>query len=169
MDTADIVAGAEFKTVLAAEIRSASLMLAIIGPHWAGGQVPTIVPNRSASSTLLRGLGSGMPNGLINAAASLIARGIGKDKEALVFDALNGPDYVSRIQTNDDMIRFELTEAFNAKKPVLPVLIDGASLPSDILPPPLDRLTNLHHIKLARDTVDETIPTLMKALRAHLT
>jgi hypothetical protein len=75
---------------------------------------------------------------------------------------------VRRIQTEDDMVRHELTKALLLGKQVLPVMIDGASLPIDILPSPLHELKHLHHVRINHDTVFENIPTVIKAIRKHL-
>jgi len=149
MDKTDIHGGEDFKSRIGAAIKNASVVVALIGDGWAGERVPYVPPSNSSDVT---------KNGIM--LVKTLHATFTPDK----------PEYsVRRLETEDDMVRFELTKAFKLRKQVVPVLVDGASLPTDfVLPNPLDKLKTLHQIKLGHNSAFENIPTVINAIRRHL-
>jgi TIR domain len=147
MDTADLIAGSDFKKAIAEEIHSATIVLALIGTKWSGPMQRRRDPNSLEFDTFL-------PPGISHA--------------WYAYKDINEPIFNHRIRQDNDMVRFELTEAFGQTKPVVPVLIDGAKIPLGILPPPLDQLKHLHHMNVSHETFSENVPTLIGVLRKYL-
>ena len=73
---------------------------------------------------------------------------------------------VARLKSgDDDLVRWEVAEALRRRKRVIPVLVDGASLPApEQLPPDLAELGRLQAETLHRDTRDRDIAALAAAL-----
>ncbi|MBI2277897.1 MAG: CHASE2 domain-containing protein [Dechloromonas sp.] len=66
---------------------------------------------------------------------------------------------------DDDLVHWEVAEALRRRKRVIPVLVDGASLPApEQLPPDLAELGRLQVETLHRDTRDRDIAALAAAL-----
>ncbi|MBX3430143.1 MAG: toll/interleukin-1 receptor domain-containing protein [Hyphomonadaceae bacterium] len=164
MDTADIVAGQTFKDTITTQIRNANVVVAVIGQNWEG---------RTAGSMLLgssyRGpdvlnvieLTAKLPFQLLGALHR--SHKTGEDFD----DAFKNVEASNRLWQSDDMVRHELEQALALKKPILPVLIDGASIPEDI-PYTLAPLRTLHHLKMTHESFHEALPTLLKAIQPNL-
>ncbi len=94
-----------------------------------------------------------------------------------VLVAVIGPDWVSttdaagnlRLHTQDDWVRREVASAIRAAT-VLPVLVNGASLPSpDELPPDLRRLSSFQAITIDRNKpFQDHVPGLVRAVEQAL-
>jgi hypothetical protein len=77
-----------------------------------------------------------------------------------VFLVLIGPQWLARneegrrrIDDPDDVINLEIRFAFEAGKPVIPILLDGAQMPrADHLPEPLKKLSRYNAFSLAHET-----------------
>ena len=86
----------------------------------------------------------------------------------LAADFLRNHPGMLRIEHDDDMVRFEIATALNCRKPVIPILFDISELPPGASRPPLDQLAKLNHFKVNSGSIHEALPSLVKALRAHL-
>jgi TIR domain-containing protein len=74
-----------------------------------------------------------------------------------------------RIDDETDFVRFELAEAFRRKIPVVPVLVDGASMPrGEKLPPNLLLLTRPQAEVLRTETFDTDVAKIHARLRAEI-
>ncbi|MGB0722015.1 MAG: AAA family ATPase [Gammaproteobacteria bacterium] len=74
-----------------------------------------------------------------------------------------------RIDDSADWVRLELERSFEAGRPVLPVLLEGARMPpAEALPEPLRPLTELFAAQLRVDQFDEDTQIIAKAIRDTL-
>jgi hypothetical protein len=73
------------------------------------------------------------------------------------------PGGVRRLDDPGDVVRWEIERAFAARKRVIPVLVDGARLPSEKdLPAPLRPLARLQYSEIGRRTFDGDIEGLAR-------
>jgi hypothetical protein len=72
---------------------------------------------------------------------------------------------ISRLEDPDDVVRWEICHALDTGKRVVPVLVDGASLPKESeLPPPLKVLARVQYRAIGRQTFDSDTEALARAL-----
>ena len=88
--------------------------------------------------------------------------------QSAVLVAVIGPEWgerrlLDRLLSRPDWVRFEIEYARKAGKPILPVLVDGASMPRS-LPPPLRFLSTIHATTLRDDTWDSDVERLVARL-----
>src|SRR5215213_7281578 len=88
--------------------------------------------------------------------------------------AIIGPDWASaadsdgklRLHNELDRVRLEIEAALRNSKPVIPVLVEGASMPtSDELPETLKALLRRHAIRVSHATFESDLGALVRALR----
>jgi hypothetical protein len=74
-----------------------------------------------------------------------------------------------RIDDENDFVRFELAEAFRRKIPVVPVLVDGASMPrGDRLPPNMLLLTRPQAELLRSESFDADVLKIGRRVQAEI-
>lgn len=74
-----------------------------------------------------------------------------------------------RIDDENDFVRFELAEAFRRKVPIVPVLVDGASMPrGDQLPPNLLLLTRPQAELLRSESFDADVLKIGRRLQTEI-
>ena len=74
-----------------------------------------------------------------------------------------------RLDNPDDFVRFEIREATSRRIPVLPVLLDGASIPAkDQLPPDMHGLLSWQAMRLEATHFETDTKEIGKELRKHL-
>lgn len=77
-------------------------------------------------------------------------------------------DYESRIFDSKDFVRLEVTSALDQKKLVIPLLIDGASMPAiSELPPDLEQLPHLNALFLRHESFNQDIEVILNKLLAR--
>lgn len=88
--------------------------------------------------------------------------------------AIIGPDWVGaadgegnrRLNKELDRVRLEIEAALRNSKPVIPVLVEGASMPSsEDLPDTLRPLLRRHAIRVSHSTFESDLGALVRALR----
>ena len=88
--------------------------------------------------------------------------------------AIIGPAWVGakndegefRLQNELDRVRLEIEAGLRNEKPVIPVLVEGASMPtSDQLPDSLKPLLRRHAIRISHSTFESDLSALVRALR----
>lgn len=88
--------------------------------------------------------------------------------------AIIGPDWVGaadgegnrRLHKELDRVRLEIEAALRNNKPVIPVLVEGASMPSsEDLPETLRPLLRRHAIRVSHSTFESDLGALVRALR----
>jgi len=68
-----------------------------------------------------------------------------------------------RIHEEDDVVRFEIAEALRQDKKVIPILIDGAGMPSEAdLPPDLKQLPSIHASQLAEERSETDLKKILE-------
>jgi len=78
---------------------------------------------------------------------------------------IEGPGGGRRLDDPDDVVRWEIERAVAARKRVIPVLVDGARLPSEAdLPTPLRPLARLQYSEIGRRTFDGDIEALARTM-----
>jgi YVTN family beta-propeller protein len=71
----------------------------------------------------------------------------------------------SRLDTEDDLIRLELVTALTNEIPIIPLLVDGASMPTQHdLPDPMKALARRNAVRLDYERFDQDITRLLGAL-----
>ena len=81
-----------------------------------------------------------------------------------------GPDWqASRLNDHDDVVRIEIHEAIGQGKRILPVLIDGATMPLRAqLPSPIKKLANYQAVEIRHASFDRDVAYLASSIsRAH--
>lgn len=79
------------------------------------------------------------------------------------------PDGDRRIDTQDDFVRIEVSAALKRGVPVIPILVDGASMPTELdLPNELKPLTRRHAIELRNTRFADDAEKLVKAVTERL-
>lgn len=79
------------------------------------------------------------------------------------------PDGDRRIDTQDDFVRIEVSAALKRGVPVIPILVDGASMPTELdLPNELKPLTRRHAIELRNTRFADDADKLVKAVTERL-
>ena len=72
---------------------------------------------------------------------------------------------ICRLDDPDDVVRWEICQALASAKRVVPVLVEGASLPKESeLPPPLKVLARMQYRVIGRQTFDSDTEGLARAL-----
>jgi pterin-4a-carbinolamine dehydratase len=99
-------------------------------------------------------------------------------KDAAIVLALIGPDWISvqherklsrRLDLPDDWVRLELELALSPKSKVLPVLIEGATIPKEEqLPESLAGLLQLQWVTLSRDHFRDDVEKLIETITSDL-
>src|SRR6185295_1470315 len=88
--------------------------------------------------------------------------------------AIIGPEWVgakdeqgeSRLSKEFDRVRLEIEAALRNGKPVIPVLVEGASMPTSAeLPESLTPLLRRHAIRISHSTFESDLSSLVMALR----
>ncbi len=88
--------------------------------------------------------------------------------------AIIGPEWVgakdeqgeSRLSKEFDRVRLEIEAALRNDKPVIPVLVEGASMPASAeLPESLKPLLRRHAIRISHSTFESDLSSLVRALR----
>ncbi|MGE3287356.1 MAG: TIR domain-containing protein [Pseudonocardia sp.] len=75
------------------------------------------------------------------------------------------PDGTSRLTDPSDPVRIEVEAAFARDLLVIPLLLDGASLPGPAqLPPSMTRLLDLHAVPISRDMFRERLDDLVQVI-----
>jgi hypothetical protein len=75
----------------------------------------------------------------------------------------------SRLDTNDDVIRLELVTALDNDIPIIPILVDGASMPTQHeLPAPMKALARRNAERLDYERFDQDVRRLLRALDGKL-
>ncbi|MEU4399434.1 toll/interleukin-1 receptor domain-containing protein [Micromonospora orduensis] len=74
-----------------------------------------------------------------------------------------------RIDNRKDYVRYEIRKSIKRKKVVLPVLLDGASLPNaEDLPPDIARLSEFQFRHLRSREADNDLAEIVAVLRQHI-
>lgn len=137
MDAESIAAGSDFREVIDQELDQARVVLAVIGNDWAGRyEIPDL----------------DMPFAIPPVSFVI--------KEVIKRAA---PEH--RIQWEKDFVRHELTQAIEKNKTIIPILVDGATIPLDIVPTPLERLTRLQAVKLSHETFSFACDAILKTIK----
>ena len=83
---------------------------------------------------------------------------------------LKDPTGRRRIDEPDDPIRWEIELALSRSLNVIPVLLDGAVMPTAAeLPPSISRMARINAIQLRRDGASADMRSLLDAVQYHLT
>jgi hypothetical protein len=74
-----------------------------------------------------------------------------------------------RIQSPNDFVRFEIATALKAQRLIIPILVDGASMPSEyFLPADIGALAKLKPLEFREGTYVKTLELLIAMLQANL-
>src|SRR6476619_2839958 len=92
--------------------------------------------------------------------------------------AVIGPDWLDvrdkkkgqrRLDNPHDFVRVEIGAALNRQIPVIPILLEGTTIPSaDLLPPDLQELSLRNGINVRHDSFRTDIDRLVQGLKAQL-
>lgn len=88
-------------------------------------------------------------------------------RRSAVVVALIGPAWIgtaARLQDDHDPVRGELEAALSARVPIIPVLIEGALRPGDVLPPQVEGLLDRQEVAVRREAFDQDMGHVVAAV-----
>ena len=75
----------------------------------------------------------------------------------------------TRLGDDDDVVTQEILCALRHEVPIIPVLVNEASMPDEVsLPPPIDKIRRLNFLEVRYKDFDDDIRRLSRSLYAHL-
>jgi hypothetical protein len=137
----------------------------------------------AAVGRLYDGLNQALPGRIFGYSGDLesavyVKEAVGEAIESSVVLVIIGKNWLTaadaegtpRIQSPNDFVRFEIATALKAQRLIIPILVDGASMPSEyFLPADIGALGRLKPLEFREGTYVKTLELLIAMLQANLT